>query len=62
MDVRDNQGRLIGQLQHMRDDRGNTVDSVTTYSNGRPVVQLISIRDNQGGVQSRTVLGAKLLP
>jgi hypothetical protein len=61
MIVRDNQGK-VGQLDHFRDAQGNTVDVVTNYHNGRPVVQLITIRDTQGHVESRTILGGKLLP
>jgi hypothetical protein len=62
MDVRDNQGRLVAQIEHLRDGNGNTVSSVTNYSNGRPVIQLLSIRSCQGQVESRTILNGKLLP
>lgn len=60
--VRDNQGKVVGQLEHLRDDQGNTVDSVTSYCNERPIVQLITIRDTQGKVETRTILNGKLLP
>jgi hypothetical protein len=62
MIIRDNQGKIVGQLEHLRDAQGNTIDSVTSYSNERPVVQLITTRDNQGRVESRMILGGKLLP
>lgn len=62
MYARDNQGNIVGQLEHLRDANGNTIDTVTSYSNGRPVVQLITTRDNQGRVESKTILGGKLLP
>lgn len=62
MDVRDNHGRLIAQIENFRDANGNSVSSVTNYSNGRPVVQLLSLRSNQGQVESRTILNGKLLP
>ncbi len=62
MDVRDNQGQLVGQLQHLCDNQGNTVDSNTTYYAGRPVVQVITTRDNQGRVETRTILGGKIVP
>jgi hypothetical protein len=62
MIVRDNQGNIVGQLEHFRDNNGNIVDSNTTYSNERPVVQQITIRDNQGHVESKTILNGKLLP
>lgn len=62
MIVRDNQDKIVGQLEHMRDANGNTVDINNTYSASKPVVQLITTRDNQGHVESRTILGGKLLP
>ncbi len=63
MIVRDNQGRITGQLEHFRDNNGNTVDTNTTYdSREQPKVQQITIRDTQGHVESRTILNGKLLP
>jgi hypothetical protein len=62
MIVRDNQGKIVGQLEHLRDANGNTVDTNTMYSNERPVVQLITVRDNQGHTESKTILNGKLLP
>lgn len=62
MIVRDNQGKVVGQLEHLRDNQGNTIDTVTSYADGRPAVQILTTRDNQGHVQTRTVLGGKLLP
>ena len=63
MIMRDNNGKIVGQIEHFRDAQGNTVDTVTmSYSNERPVVQQITIRDTQGHVESRTILNGKLLP
>jgi hypothetical protein len=62
MIVRDNQGTVVGQLEHFRDANGNTVDTNTTYYAERPVVQQVTIRDNQGHTESRTILNGKLLP
>jgi hypothetical protein len=62
MITRDNQGRIIGEIEHLRDANGNTIDTNTTYYARRPVVQLMTTRDNQGRVESRTILGGKLLP
>jgi hypothetical protein len=62
MITRDNQGKIVRQIEHLRDAQGNTVDTVTTYSNERPVVQLITVRDTQGRVESKTILNGKLLP
>lgn len=62
MIVRDNHGKIVGQLEHFRDANGNTVDTNTMYSNEQPVMQNITIRDNQGHVESKTILNGKLLP
>jgi hypothetical protein len=63
MIVRDNHGKIVGQLEHCRDTNGNTFDTNTMYdSRERPKVQQITIRDNQGHVESRTILNGKLLP
>lgn len=62
MIVRDNQGKIIGQLEHFRDANGNTVDTNTMYSNERPVIQNITVRDNQGRTETKTILNGKLLP
>ena len=62
MITRDNNGKIVGQIEHFRDAQGNTVDTVTSYSNERPVVQLITVRDTQGHVETRTILNGKLLP
>ena len=62
MIMRDNQGKIVGQIEHLRDAQGSTVDTVTCYYNERPVVQLITIRDTQGHVESKTILNGKLLP
>jgi len=62
MIVKDNSGRIIADLQHIRDSRGNSFDSLTTYYNGRPVTQQITVRDTQGKVESKTILAGKLIP
>lgn len=63
MMIRDNQGKVVGQLEHIRDANGNTVDTNTMFdSHERPVVQQITIRDTQGHVESKTILNGKLLP
>lgn len=62
MIVRDNNGKVVGQLEHFRDGNGNTVDTNTMYYAERPVMQQITIRDNQGHTECRTILNGKLLP
>ena len=62
MIMRDNNGKIFGQIEHFRDALGNTVDTVTSYSDERPVIQQITVRDTQGHAESRTILNGKLLP
>jgi hypothetical protein len=63
MIIRDNRGKIVGQLEHFRDTNGNTADMNTLYdSRERPVVQQITLRDTQGHVESKTILNGKLLP
>ena len=63
MITRDNNGKIVGQIEHLRDAQGNTVDTNTMYdSREQPKVQQITIRDTQGHVESRTILNGKLLP
>lgn len=62
MIVRDNSGRIVGELQHLRDAQGNTVDMITSYSNGRPAVQLVTARTTDGRIETKTIMGGKLLP
>jgi len=61
--VRDNQGKIVDQLEHFRDTNGNTADTNAMFdSRERPLVQQITIRDAQGHVESRTIVNGKLLP
>ena len=62
MIMRDNNGKIVGQIEHLRDAQGNTMDTVTSYSNERPVIQQITVRDTQGHMDSRTNNNGKLLP
>lgn len=62
MMVRDNHGRVVGQLEQFRDAQGNSVTANTLYYNERPVTQTISMRDNQGHVETRIIQNGRLLP
>jgi pSer/pThr/pTyr-binding forkhead associated (FHA) protein len=62
MIMRDSQGKIVNQIENIRDARGNSVSTTTTYVNERPVVQQVTIRDGQGHIESRTILGGKLFP
>ena len=62
MIIRDNTGKIIGQIEHLRDSDGNAIDSNTVIQNGWVVSQTISICDKSGRVQTRTVQNGRLLP
>jgi len=59
----DNSGNLIGQIEHFRTGDGKSVTTNTTYSNGRPTSQNVSVQDSKTGkVSTTTTIGGKLLP
>ena len=43
-------------------DKGERIITNTIYYNGNPVVQNISVRDDQGKVRTTTVFRSKILP
>ena len=62
MQIRNNWGELIGEINSGVTDKGERITTNTIYYNGRPVVQNISVRDDQGKVRTTTVFGSKILP
>jgi hypothetical protein len=59
----DNNGKLIAEINHFRTGDGKSVTSNTTYNNGRPTSQNVSVQDTSNGkVTSTNVIGGKLLP
>ena len=62
MQIRNNWGELIGEINSGVTDKGERITTNTIYYNGNPVVQNISIRDDQGKVRTTTVFGSKILP
>jgi hypothetical protein len=62
MIARDNQGKIVGQIEYIWDANGNSVSTNTSFYNEKPVVQQVTIRDRQGHVESRTILGGKIFP
>ena len=62
MQIRNNWGELIGEINSGVTDKGERITTNTIYYNGRPVVQNISVRDDQGKVRTATVFGSKILP
>jgi hypothetical protein len=62
MQIRNNWGELIGEINSGVTDKGERITTNTIYYNGNPVVQNISVRDDQGKVRTTTVFGSKILP
>jgi hypothetical protein len=62
MQIRNNWGELIGEINSGVTHKGERIITNTIYYNGNPVIQNISVRDNQGKVRTTTVIGSKILP
>lgn len=62
MKSHDNNGKLVGEINHFRTTSGDSVTSNTTFNNGRVVSQTVSIAQPNGKVSTTTTLGSKLLP
>ena len=59
---RDNNGKLISEINTSRTSDGRTITSNTVYQNGQAVSQNIAVRDSQGRVETTNVYGSKILP
>jgi len=62
MQIRNNRGELIGEINTSFTDKGDRIITNTLYERGNPVMQNISVRDNQGKVRTTNVIGGKILP
>jgi hypothetical protein len=62
MQIRNNHGELIGEINNGFTDKGDRITTNTIYDRGNPVIQNISVRDNQGNVRTTNVIGGKILP
>lgn len=62
MQIRNNWGELIGEINTAFTDKGEVITTNTIYNRGNPVMQNISVRDNQGRVHTTNVIGGKILP
>ena len=60
--IRNNAGKIVGEMNHVVNQDGSVIRTNTVYNNGRPVTQNITVRDNQGNVRTTNVIGGKLLP
>jgi len=62
MQIRDNQGRLIGEINTVVRPGEGVIISNTVYSGERVITQTISTRDNAGNVKTETLFNGKVLP
>jgi len=64
MNVRDNQGRLVGQLEQFRTADGKSVTTNTQYNsyNGRVTSQTVTVTQPNGSVNTTRTVNGKLLP
>jgi hypothetical protein len=61
----DNNGKLVGEINHFRTGDGRSVTTNTMYNthNGQVASQNVSVQDsNTGKVSTTTTIGGKLLP
>jgi hypothetical protein len=62
MQIRNNRGEVIGEINSGFTDKGDRIITNTLYDRGNPVIQNITVRDNQGKVRTTNVIGGKILP
>ena len=63
MQIRNNRGELIGEINVIIRPGEGVITTNTIYSStGRVLTQNITTRDNHGNVKTETVYGGKLLP
>lgn len=57
-----NQGELTGEISTGLTDNGDRITTNTLYDRGNPVMQNITIRQNDGTVHTANIIGRKILP
>ena len=62
MQIRDNSGQLVGEINTAYTSAGEVITTNTMYDRGNPVFQTISVRDNQGQARKTNVIRGKILP
>jgi hypothetical protein len=62
MQIRNNRGELIGEINTIVRPGEGLITTSTVYSGDRVVTQNISTRANAGNVKTETVYGGKVLP
>ncbi len=62
MQIRNNWGELIGEINTAYTGAGEVITTNTLYERGVPAFQTITVRDNQGQVRTTNVIRGKILP
>jgi hypothetical protein len=62
MQIRNNRGELIAEINTAYTGAGEVIVTNTTYERGNPIFQTISVRDNQGQIRTTNVIRGKVLP
>jgi len=62
MQIRNNRGEVIGEINSGFTDKGNRIITNTIYDRGNSVIQNVTVRDNEGKVRTTNVIGGKILP
>ncbi len=60
--IRNNQGEVVGEINNSVTENGEHIVTNTLYDRRNPIVQNISIRDNQGKIRTTNIIGGKILP
>jgi hypothetical protein len=60
----DNNGKLVGEINHSRTADGTSITTNTVYNthNGQPTNQNVTVFERNGKVTSTNVINGKLLP
>jgi hypothetical protein len=62
MKTYDNNGELVGEINHFRTGDGKSVTTNSLHNNGRVVSQTVTVAQPNGKVNTTTTIGGKLLP
>ncbi len=58
----DNNGKLVGEINHFRTISGDSVTTNTMHNNGSVVSQTVTVAQPNGKVNTTSTIGGKLLP
>ena len=62
MQIRNNWGELIGEINTAQTSAGEVITTNKRYDRGNPVFQAISVRDNQGQVRTTNIIRGRIVP